>query len=75
MTMSQPILPLQAMAAESFTCNVFLSVAEISGESGSADQLRHAMFYRQTTLRIHLRRTRDLLLPRRLSGQVELNAN
>jgi hypothetical protein len=32
----------------------------------------NAMLYRQTTLRNHRCRTRDLLLPRLLSGQVEL---
>jgi len=47
-------------------------VAEILGKFGGADQLRNARFYRQTTLRNQLRRTRDLLLPRLLSGQVAL---
>ena len=45
-------------------------VAEIIGKFGGADQLRHAMLYRQTTLRNHLRRTHDLLLPRLLSGEI-----
>ena len=48
------------------------NVAEIIGQFGGADQLSNAMLYRQTTLTKHLRRTRDLLLPRLLSGQVEL---
>jgi hypothetical protein len=33
------------------------------------------MLNRQTTLRNHVRRTRDLLLPRLLSGQVNLGKN
>lgn len=48
------------------------NVAEIIGISGGADQLRNDMLYRQTTFRNHLCRTRDLLLPRPLSGHVAL---
>ena len=50
-------------------------VAEIVGKFGGADQLHNVMFYTQPTLRSHFRRTRDLLLPRLLSGQVNLAAN
>ena len=63
------------MAAENFNYNVSLSVAEIMLNFGNADQLRYTVFYRQTTLRSHLRRTRDLLLPHLLMGQVELETN
>jgi len=45
---------------------------ETIGKPGDADQLRHAVLNRQTILRNHPRRTRDVLLPRLLSGQVEL---
>ena len=48
------------------------NVAEIIGTFGGADQRRHAMLDRQTTLRNHLRRTRDPLLPRLLSRQVQI---
>lgn len=51
------------------------NVAEIIGKFDGADQLRNAMLYRRTTLRNHLRRTRDLLLPRLLSGQGNLEKN
>ena len=51
------------------------NVAEIIGTFGGADPLRNAVLYRRTTLRNHLRRTRDLLLPRLLSGQVNLGEN
>ena len=51
------------------------NVAEIIGKFCCADQLRNTVPYRQTTLTKHLRRTRDLLLPRLLSGQVELKTN
>jgi len=51
------------------------NVDEIIGKFGGADQLRNASLYAQTTLRNHLRRTRDLLLPRLLSGQVNLKDN
>ena len=51
------------------------NVAEIIGKFGGTDQLRNTVLYRQTTLTKHLRRTRDLLLPRLLSGQVNLEKN
>ena len=51
------------------------NVAEIIGKFDGADQLHSAMRYREITLRHYLRRTRDLLLPRLLSDEVNLDEN
>ena len=51
------------------------NVVEITGKFGDANQLRIAVIFRRITLRNHPRRTRDLLLPRLLSGQVNLAEN
>ena len=67
-----PMPTLENNATQPWFISHSSNVAEIICKFGGADQLRNAMLNRQTTLTNHLRRTRDLLLPRLLSGQVEL---
>jgi hypothetical protein len=55
-----PMPPLEINATQPRLNSQFGIVTEIIGKSGNADQLR---------------RTRDLLLPRLLSGQVSLKMN
>ncbi len=70
-----PMPTLEINATQPWLNSQSGSVAEIIGKFGGADKLRHAMLNRQTTLRNHRRRTRDMLLPRLLSGQVNLTKN
>ena len=65
--------PLENNATQPWLISQSGNVAEITGKFGGADRLRNAMLYRQTTLTNHLRRTRDLLLPRLLSDQLSFN--
>lgn len=64
---------LEIIATQSWLISGSGSEAKIIGEFGGADQFHNAMFNRQTTLRNHFRWTRNLLLPRLLSGQIDLS--
>lgn len=70
-----PVPPMEIYATQPSLVSQTGGVTEIARTFGGADHLRNAMLYRQTTLSDHLRRTRDLLLPRLLSGQVTVDSN